>query len=294
MSEDDFTHPVTINVDGKERRFDIDDPKLPDWVEDAAFSSASYPYEDKLKRSHYEEQLEALQLELVKMQAWQERTGERIICLFEGRDAAGKGGTIKAVREYMNPRRARVVALPKPSDRERGEWYYQRYFAHFPTSGEIVLFDRSWYNRAGVEPVMGFCTPEQHAQFLEETPKIEAAIVREGIHLHKFWLNVGQEMQIERFHDRRHSELKSWKLSPMDMKALERWDEYTNARNTMLKATHTEVAPWTVIKSNDKRRARINAIRSLLASTPYDGRDEALVKQIDDKVLGYGPDFLGV
>ncbi|MEM1365034.1 MAG: polyphosphate kinase 2 [Pseudomonadota bacterium] len=294
MSDEDFTQPVTIMVDGKERHFDIDDPKLPDWVADKAFESGDYPYDDKLKRSKYEKELEALQLELVKMQAWQEKTGERIICLFEGRDAAGKGGTIKAFREYMNPRRARVVALPKPSDRERGEWYYQRYFAHFPTSGEAVLFDRSWYNRAGVEPVMGFCTPEQTAKFLVETPRIEDAIVREGIRLHKFWLNVGQEMQLERFHDRRHSQLKSWKLSPMDMKALERWDAYTQARNNMLLATHTETAPWTIVKSNDKRRARLNAIRSVLSVTPYDGRDDKLVNKIDDKVLGYGPDFLGL
>lgn len=294
MSDEDFTHPVTITIDGEERLFDIDDPKLPDWVADEAFRSGDYPYEDKLKRSKYEDELEALQLELVKMQAWQEKTGERIICLFEGRDAAGKGGTIKAFREYMNPRRARVVALSKPSDRERGEWYYQRYFQHFPTSGEVILFDRSWYNRAGVEPVMGFCSPEQTTKFLEETPKIEDAIVREGIRLHKFWLNVGQEMQLERFHDRRHSELKSWKLSPMDMKALERWDAYTEARDRMLRATHSDTAPWTIVKSNDKRRARLNAIRSVLSATPYDGRDEKLVSKIDDKVLGYGPNFLGV
>ena len=294
MSDEDFTHPVTIMVDGKERYFDNFDPKLPAWGEVEAFRSDDYPYKEKLKRSKYEDELAALQLELVKMQAWQEKTGQRIVCVFEGRDAAGKGGTIGAFRQYMNPRRARIVALPKPSDRERGEWYYQRYFAHFPTSGEIILFDRSWYNRAGVELVMGFCKPEQTWKFLDETPKIEAAMVREGIQLHKFWLNVGQEMQLERFHDRRHSKLKSWKLSSMDMKALERWDDYTNARNAMMVATHTDAAPWTIVKSNDKRRARRYAIRSVLSVTPYDGRDDDLENQIDDKVLGYGPDFLGL
>jgi polyphosphate kinase 2 len=280
--------PVEIMVDGKPREFDIFDPNLPDWVEEGSFSSDSYPYDKKLKRSEYEEELELLQIELVKLQQWQEKSGERIISIFEGRDAAGKGGTIKAFRENMNPRRARVVALPKPTERERGEWYYQRYISHFPTSGEIVMFDRSWYNRAGVEPVMGFCTPEQTAHFLAETPRFESGLIRDGIRLHKFWLNVGQEMQLKRFHDRAHSKLKFWKLSPMDIKALTLWEEYTAARDAMLEATDTDDAPWTVLRTNDKRRGRLNAIKTLLSTIEYDHRDDKLVSDIDQRIVGRG------
>ena len=292
MNDKSSDTAVEINVSGKRRRFDINDPVLPDWVEDVAFSSEGYPYDKKLKRSHYEEQLEALQIELVKVQFWLQASGDRVILVFEGRDAAGKGGSIGATRAYMNPRSARIVALPKPTDKERGQWYYQRYVDHFPTTGEMVLFDRSWYNRAGVEPVMGFCTPQQHERFLEETPDFEHMPVRAGIHLFKFWLNIGREMQLKRFHDRRHNPLKVWKLSPMDIASLDKWDDYTLRRNQMLESTHSDHAPWTVVRANDKRRARINLIRHLLTQLPYDGKDLSAIGEIDDKILGSGPGFL--
>ncbi len=292
MSHKNSDRAVEIMVGGKRRRFDIDDPVLPDWIEDEAFGSESYPYDKKLKRDDYEEQLEALQIELVKVQFWLQASGERVIIVFEGRDAAGKGGSIGATRAYMNPRSARIVALPKPTDKERGQWYYQRYVDHFPTSGEMVLFDRSWYNRAGVEPVMGFCTPEQHQRFLQETPDFEHMPVRAGIHLFKFWLNIGREMQLKRFHDRRHDPLKVWKLSPMDIASLDKWDDYTQKRNLMLEHTHSDHAPWTVVRANDKRRARINLIRHLLSGLPYDGKDLAAIGEIDDRILGSGPGFL--
>jgi polyphosphate kinase 2 len=273
-------------------RVDLNERVLPDEIEDTAFTSAGYPYDKKLKRSKYEDTLETLQYELVKLQAWMRETGERTIIVFEGRDAAGKGGSINAFREYLNPRHAKVVALSKPSDIEQGQWYFQRYISHFPTKGEIVLFDRSWYNRAGVEPVMGFCTDEQHKKFLNEAPDLEKMITREGIHFFKVWLNVGQEMQIKRFHDRRQDRLKTWKLSPIDIKALSKWDEYTAARNLMLEKTHTDHAPWTIVRSNDKRRARLNIIRHVLSAMPYAGKDEKTIGEIDPLILGSGPEFL--
>ena len=280
-----------ITLGGKKRQFDIDDPDLPNWIEDEAFGSGAYTYEDKLKRSIYEDELAVLHLELVKLQAHRAETGMRLIILFEGRDAAGKGGTIGAFREYLKPRTARVVALPAPTEKERGQWYYQRYVDHFPTSGELVMFDRSWYNRGGVEPVMGFCTAEQNRQFLEQTPAFEQMIVDEGIAFFKIWLNVGQEMQIKRFHDRRHNPLKSWKLSPIDLKALTKWDDYTHARDTMLTATHTDHAPWTIVRSNDKRRARLAAIRHVLSNVDYEGKDEAAIGEADPQILGQGLAF---
>ncbi|WP_306251150.1 polyphosphate kinase 2 [Parvularcula sp. IMCC14364] len=287
-----YSDPIKFQLDGKEHVFDLDEPKLPGWIKDNDMSSGGYPYEEKLDRDDYEDQLETLQEELIKLQYWQQEKGTRIIMLFEGRDAAGKGGTIKAITQNMNPRHARVVALPKPSDRERGEWYFQRYVRHFPTSGEMVLFDRSWYNRAGVEPVMEFCTPEQHQTFLQEAPDFERMIVREGIFLFKFWLNVGREMQLKRFHDRRHDPLKIWKLSPIDIKALSKWDDYTAARDLMLERTHDARTPWTIIRSNDKRRARLNAIRRVLSALDYDGKKEKNIGDIDPAVLGEGPAFL--
>lgn len=289
MSEQQANRAVELNIDGERRSFDIDDPVLPDWVADGAFSSDNYPYDKKLKRKVYEKTLEALQVELVKVQSWLGDTDNRVIAVFEGRDAAGKGGSIGATRAYMNPRSARIVALPKPTETERGQWYYQRYVDHFPTSGEFVLFDRSWYNRAGVEPVMGFCTPDQHQHFLEETPHFERMPVKAGIHLFKFWLNIGQEMQLKRFHDRRHSRLKSWKLSPMDIASLNKWDEYTEKRDLMLAATHSDHAPWTVVRSNDKRRARINVIRTILTALPYSGKDEVAIGEIDRSIVRQGP-----
>ncbi len=283
---------VTIKIGKKERVFDIDNPKLPDWVEKKALESGGYPYEKKLERDEYEGTLEKLQIELVKLQAWQQATGERVLVIFEGRDAAGKGGAIDATRQYMNPRSARNVALPKPSDTERGQWYFQRYVAQFPTSGEFVIFDRSWYNRAGVEPVMGFCTPEQHARFLMEAEHFERRIVNEEIHFFKFWLDIGREMQLKRFHDRRHSPLKNWKFSPIDIAGMNKWDEYTKARDEMLDHTHSEYAPWIIIRANDKRRARIQLIRHILAKLPYAGRDLEAIGNADPKIIGEGPEFL--
>ena len=283
---------IQIEMGGTVREFDIDDPNLPDWITDGLMTSDGYPYDKKLKRKTYEREIEALSLELIKVQRWQEETGARIMILFEGRDAAGKGGTIGAFREYLNPRAARIVALAKPTRKEGGQWYFQRYVEQFPTSGEMVLFDRSWYNRAGVEPVMGFVTPEKHEQFLRDVPAFEKLLVDDGIHLFKIWLNVGQAMQIERFHARRHNPLKSWKLSPIDIKALTLWDEYTKARDQMLERTSTEHAPWTIVRSNDKRRARLNAMRTVLSRLDYDGKDEKAIGEIDGRIVGEGPPFI--
>ncbi|MDK1493339.1 polyphosphate kinase 2 [Sinorhizobium sp. 7-81] len=283
---------VELRIGGKSRIFDIDIPELPKWIDDEAFSSDDYPYKKKLDEDEYEETLTKLQIELVKVQFWMQATGKRVMAVFEGRDAAGKGGAIHATMAYMNPRSARIVALTKPTETERGQWYFQRYVATFPTAGEFVLFDRSWYNRAGVEPVMGFCTPEQYEHFLKQAPRFEKMIADEGIQLFKFWLNIGREMQLKRFHDRRHDPLKIWKLSPMDIAALNKWDDYTEKRDRMLKETHTDHASWTVIRGNDKRRARINLIRHMLKNLDYDGKDKAAIGEIDDKIVGSGPGFL--
>ncbi|MCZ7484531.1 MULTISPECIES: polyphosphate kinase 2 [Rhizobium/Agrobacterium group] len=292
MAEDTKKRAVELTIGGKPRSFDIDDPVLPDWVEDKKLSAGDFPYDKKMKREDYDVTLEALQVELVKVQFWLQATGKRVMAVFEGRDAAGKGGAIFAARAYLNPRYARVVALTKPTETERGQWYFQRYISHFPTAGEFVLFDRSWYNRAGVEPVMGFCTPEEHKRFLKETPRLEKMLVHEDIHLFKFWLDIGRETQIERFHDRRHSPLKCWKLSDMDIAALTKWDDYTQKRDEMLEKTHTDAAPWTVVRANDKRRARVNLIRHILNSLDYDGKDNKVIGEIDGKILGSGPEFL--
>lgn len=283
---------VELEIGGKTRLFDIDDPKLPGWIEDKALASGDYPYDDKMDKDKYNKELEKLQIELVKVQFWLKATGKRLMALFEGRDAAGKGGTIFSIHAYLNPRSARVVALNKPTETEAGEWYFQRYIAHFPTAGEIVLFDRSWYNRAGVEPVMGFCTPQQYKDFLKATPRFEDTIVDEGILFHKFYLSIGREMQLKRFHDRRHDPLKVWKLSPMDIAALNKWDDYTEKRDVMLERTHKDQAPWVVVRANDKRRARINVIRHIVRSLDYEGKDKQAIGEIDGKILGTGPGFL--
>jgi polyphosphate kinase 2 len=287
------TAPLKIKVGGKERVFDIDDPKLPDWIEDNKLTTGDYPYDKKMKGKEYDQTLEVLQIELVKALAWVQSAGKRVLILFEGRDAAGKGGTISALREYLNPRTARNVALTKPTEVESGQWYFQRYVTHFPTAGEFVTFDRSWYNRAGVEPVMGFCTPKQHEQFLEEAPFFERMIYDDGIHFFKFWLDIGQETQLDRFHDRRHSPLKSWKFSPIDIAGLSKWDAYTKARDTMVERTHTAVAPWLVVRANDKRRARLAVMRRILLSLPYDGRDLEAIGKEDLKINGEGSGLLG-
>ncbi|TWF53163.1 polyphosphate kinase 2 [Neorhizobium alkalisoli] len=291
-SQSQSSRAVQLVVGEKMRTFDIDDPKLPDWVDDGALPSGGYPYDDKMDKDKYEKQLEKLQIELVKVQFWMQATGKRMMALFEGRDAAGKGGTIFSIRSYINPRSARVVALAKPSETEAGQWYFQRYVSQFPSKGEIVLFDRSWYNRAVVEPVMGFCTPKQYDDFMKATPQFEEMVADDGIHLFKFWLDIGQEMQLKRFHDRRHDPLKIWKLSPMDIAALNKWPDYTAKRDRMLRDTHTKQSPWTVVLSNDKRRAHLNVIRHILLSLDYDGKDKKAIGEIDDKVLGFGPKFL--
>lgn len=288
----DPTAPVEIVVAGKKRVFDIEDPTLPDWIEKKSLTAGGYPYADRLDKKLYEKTLEVLQIELVKLQSWLQATGERVMAVFEGRDAAGKGGTIFVVRQYMNPRSARNVALPKPSETERGQWYFQRYVVHFPTAGEFVTFDRSWYNRGVVEPVMGFCTPEQNRKFLEEAPLVEKTVVNDGIRLFKFWLNIGQETQLERFHDRRHSPLTRWKFSPIDIAGIRLWDEYTRRRDEMLAATHSDHAPWTIVRANDKRRARLAVMRRILLSVPYAGRDLAAIGKEDSLIIGEGPAFL--
>jgi polyphosphate kinase 2 len=214
------------------------------------------------------------------------------MALFEGRDAAGKGGTISVTRQYMNPRTARNVALPKPTEKERGEWYFQRYVAHFPAAGEFVTFDRSWYNRGVVEPVMGFCTPGEHQKFLEEVPHFERMIANEGIHFFKFWLDIGREMQLKRFHDRRHSDLKIWKFSPVDVAGMSKWDDYTEKRDTMIARTHKPYAPWIVVRANDKRRARLAAIRRILLTVPYADRELKAIGAQDHRIIGEGPKAL--
>ncbi|MCT9000067.1 polyphosphate kinase 2 [Chelativorans intermedius] len=284
--------PMTFNINGVQRTFDIDDPALPGWVEERALTCGGYPYGRKLEKKVYKAQLRALQIELVKLQGWLRADGGRVVAVFEGRDAAGKGGSIKRVRDYMSPRTARNVALPKPTETERGQWYFQRYAAQLPTAGEFVTFDRSWYNRGVVEPVMGFCTPEEHERFLAEAPQFERMIVNDGIHLFKFWLNIGRETQLKRFHARRHSPLKHWKFSAIDMAAMEKWDEITRMRDLMIERTHTEHAPWTVVLANDKRRARLAVIRHILTALPYPGRDMEAIGEEDGAVVGSGPGFL--
>jgi polyphosphate kinase 2 len=272
--------------------FDIDDPVLPADIKKAALTSGGYPYDKKLDKDLYAEELYELQKQLVLLQAHMARAGERIVLVFEGRDAAGKGGTIKTILENLNPRYNLIAALPKPNDRERTQWYFQRYIDWLPAAGEMVLFDRSWYNRAGVEPVMGFCTPEQTELFLDEAPEFEKRLVRDGIRLFKFWLSIGREMQLQRFHDRRHDPLKTWKLSPVDLEALDKWDAYSDARDRMLKRTDTRFAPWTVIRANDKRRLRLNVIRTLLNGFDYEGKDKKSIGKIDDRIVLSAEDFL--
>ncbi|WP_105438566.1 polyphosphate kinase 2 [Neorhizobium sp. T25_13] len=292
MADKTESRAVSIDINGKLKQFDIDDPVLPAWIEEHALSSGGYPHDDKLDKDKYAKQLEKLQVELVKVQFWLKATGKRMMALFEGRDAAGKGGTIFSINAYLNPRSARVVALNKPTETEAGQWYFQRYISHFPTSGEIVLFDRSWYNRAGVEPVMGFCTPEQYKDFMKAVPRFEDTISDEGIIFFKFWLDIGREMQLKRFHDRRHDPLKIWKLSPMDIAAFNKWDDYTEKRDAMLERTHNKETPWAVVRANDKRRARLNVIRHILLSLDYEGKDKDAIGEIDDKIFGFGPKFL--
>jgi len=294
VAKDKSSEKVKLVVGGRKRTFDVGNPKLPDWIDKNALKSGGFPYDSKLPGKGANSTVEALQVELVKLQSWMQSSGERVMVLFEGRDAAGKGGTIFVVHQFMNPRTARNVALTRPTETERGQWYYQRYVTRFPTAGEFVSFDRSWYNRAGVEPVMGFCTAEQHERFLDETPHFEDRICKEGIRILKIWLDIGQEMQLSRFHDRRHSPLKNWKFSPIDLAGMKLWDDYTKARDTMIARTHSAHAPWTIVRANDKRRARIAVMRRILRSIPYAGRDMSAVGEEDGKIIGEGPRFLGI
>lgn len=252
-----------------------------------------YPYDERLSRAEYELDKRLLQIELLKLQNWTKATGRRIVVVFEGRDAAGKGGTIKRFMEHLNPRGARVVALEKPSARESTQWYFQRYVEHLPAAGEIVLFDRSWYNRAGVERVMGFCTPDQHRRFLTQAPLFERMLVDDGIDLVKFWFSVSPLEQRTRFAIRQVDPVRQWKLSPMDLASLDKWDRYTAAKEENFEHTDTDYAPWIVVKSNDKKRARLNAMRFVLDRFDYENKDEEIVGPADPLVVGRGRDVLG-
>ena len=255
-----------------------------------AWQAGAYPYANLMSRKAYEAQKYHLQVELLKLQAWVKETGQRVVILFEGRDAAGKGGTIKRFMEHLNPRGARVVALEKPTDVERGQWYFQRYVQHLPTSGEIVLFDRSWYNRAGVERVMDFATTDEVTEFLRQAPEFERNLTRSGVHLIKFWFSVSQDEQRRRFLEREKHPLKQWKLSPVDLASLELWDHYTAAKDAMFHATDIDEAHWTVIKSNDKKRARLNAIRYVLHKMPYTDKDVDKISPLDPLLVGRASD----
>ncbi|MEG9226285.1 polyphosphate kinase 2 [Aeromicrobium sp. Sec7.5] len=250
-----------------------------------------YPYDERLDRTTYDLEKRLLQIELIKLQSWVKDTGQRIVLVFEGRDAAGKGGTIKRFTEHLNPRGARVVALVKPTDREQSQWYLQRYVAHLPSAGEVVFFDRSWYNRAGVERVMGFCTPDQYTEFLRQAPAFEKMLVNDGVHVVKFWFSVSRAEQLTRFTIRQIDPVRQWKLSPMDLASLDKWDAYTQAKEAMFRKTDTRHSPWTVVKSNDKKRARLEAMRHVLHRFDYPGKDHDVVRTPDPLVVGAAADL---
>jgi polyphosphate kinase 2 len=265
---------------GARRQVGPDAALADDWRE------GGYPYRNLMSRKSYEKEKYQLQVELLKLQAWVRKSQEKLIILFEGRDAAGKGGTIKRFMEHLNPRGARVVALEKPNDVERGQWYFQRYVQHLPTAGEISLFDRSWYNRAGVERVMGFCDQDEYAEFMRQVPEFERNLVRSGMHLIKFWFSVSREEQRRRFKERKAHPLKQWKLSPVDLASLDKWEEYTQAKESMFFYSDTYDAPWTVVKSDCKKRARLNAMRYVLHTIPYDNRDLNRIGPVDPLLVG--------
>lgn len=265
---------------GDNKKINPDEELVADWRD------GGYPYKNLMSRKNYEKQKYNLQVELLKLQAWAKTSGSRIVILFEGRDAAGKGGTIKRVMEHLNPRGARVVALEKPTEEERGQWYFQRYIKHLPTNGEIVLFDRSWYNRSGVEHVMGFCTKDEYAEFVRQVPEFEKNLVRSGIVLVKFWFSVSQDEQKRRFKDRENHPLKQWKLSPIDRASLDKWEDYTAAKEKMFFFTDTSDAPWIVVKSNCKKRARLNAMRYILHKIPYENKDVKMIGRLDPLLVG--------
>jgi len=251
-----------------------------------SFENGVYPYSDRMGRRPYEAEKARLQAELLKVQHWVQETGQKFVLLFEGRDAAGKGGTIKRFTEHLNPRQARVVALNKPTEEEKGQWFFQRYVNHLPTSGEMVFYDRSWYNRAGVERVMAFCEPNEYLEFMRQTPELERMLVRSGIRLYKYWFSVTREEQKRRFDSRATDPLKQWKLSPIDKLSLNKWEDYTEAKEAMFFYTDTADAPWTVIKSNDKKRARLGCIRHFLNFLDYPGKDPDVVQAPDPLIVG--------
>lgn len=271
---------LEANTQAPAGRRNQDEELATDWRE------GIYPYRHRMLRRNYEKQKYQLQVELLKLQAWVKATGQRVVILFEGRDAAGKGGTIKRMMEHLNPRGARVVALEKPSDTEKGQWYFQRYVQHLPTAGEIVMFDRSWYNRAGVERVMGFCSQQEYLDFLRQVPDFERHLVSSGIHLVKFWFSVSQEEQRRRFLQRKVHPLKQWKLSPVDLASLDKWDDYTRAKEAMFAHTDTADAPWIVVKSDCKKRARLNAMRYVLSRLPYEGKSGDAGMALDPLIVG--------
>ncbi len=248
--------------------------------------SSTYPYPRKMGRDEYESHKRLLQIELLQVQHWVKETGQRLLMIFEGRDAAGKGGTIKRFNEHLNPRGARVVALSKPTEVERGQWFFQRYLQRLPTTGEIVFFDRSWYNRAVVEPVMGFCTPDEHKVFLRQAPLIEEMLVESGITMFKFWFSVSREEQLRRFLSRSQDALKQWKLSPVDVESLGKWDDYTRVKESMFEQTDTECSPWTVVRSDDKKRARLATMRYVLSALDYPDKNANVVGIPDARIIG--------
>jgi polyphosphate kinase len=271
----------------KEQQLAIEQTGInPDHELATGWRDGGYPYKNLMTRRNYERQKYRLQVELLKLQAWVKETGQRVVIIFEGRDAAGKGGTIKRFMEHVNPRGARVVALEKPSELERGQWYFQRYVQHLPSAGEIVLFDRSWYNRAGVERVMGFCSEAEYQEFMRQAPEFERMMVRNGTHLLKFWFSVSREEQRRRFKERKVHPLKQWKLSPIDLASLDKWDSYTKAKEAMFFYTDTADAPWTVIKSDCKKRARLNAMRYILHRLPYKNKDPERIGPLDPLIVG--------
>lgn len=261
-------------------------PLHPDDELAADWRNGGYPYKNLMSRRNYEREKYRLQVELLKLQAWVKETGQKVVILFEGRDAAGKGGSIKRFMEHLNPRGAHIVALEKPSEAERGQWYFQRYVQHLPTCGEIVMFDRSWYNRAGVERVMGFCSDEEYLEFMRQAPEFERMLARNNVHLIKFWFSVSRDEQRRRFKEREKHPLKQWKLSPIDLASLDKWNDYTKAKEAMFFYTDTADAPWTVIKSNCKKRARLNAMRYVLHKLPYTGKDLKHLGSLDPLIVG--------
>jgi polyphosphate kinase 2 len=257
------------------------------------FEKGEFPYRTKLTETEYMRHVMPLQVELLKAQNWVKETAQKIVVIFEGRDAAGKGGTIKRFMEHLNPRGARVVALEKPSERERTQWYFQRYVEQLPSGGEMVFFDRSWYNRAGVERVMQFCTAQDYLEFMRQTPELERMLVRSGIRLFKFWFSVSREEQLRRFKARETDPLKQWKLSPIDRASLDKWDDYTEAKEAMFFYTDTADAPWSIIKSDDKKRARLNALQYFLSTMPYPDKDERVVRGPDPLIVGSSSQVIG-